>query len=254
MENNGDNNVSKGLSFLLKSVNNLGIDRLGTNGENSGDYRGEIASIIDHTLLKPSATEDDIKRVCREAIAYGFATVCINPFWLELTSRLLRNSTVKVCTVIGFPLGSNTIESKAFEARNSVTKGAEEVDMVINIGALKSQKYDIVKDDIKGVVDASGPLVKVKVILETCYLTDEEKIKGCVLAMEGGADFVKTSTGFGPGGATAYDVALMRKVVDGYVGVKAAGGIHSYEEAMEMVKAGATRIGASAGIKILKNI
>ncbi len=212
----------------------------------------DIASIIDHTLLKPDATEKDIKRICREALTYGFASVCINPFRVKLVSRLLQNSTVKTCTVIGFPLGSNAPEVKAFETRNAVMNGAEEVDMVINIGALKSGKYEEVKRDIEGVVKASGPHVMVKVILETGLLTDEEKIKGSVLAMEAGADFIKTSTGFGPGGATAYDVALMRKAVDGCLGVKAAGGIRSYEKTVEMLKAGATRIGASASVQIVK--
>lgn len=212
----------------------------------------DIASIIDHTLLKPDATEEDIRKVCEEALTYSFASVCINPFWVKLVSRLLQNSTVKTCTVIGFPLGANTPEVKAFETKNAVMNGAEEVDMVINIGALKSGKYQEVKRDIEGVVKASGPHVKVKVILETGLLTDEEKKKGSVLAMEAGADFVKTSTGFGPGGAIAYDVALMRKAVDGCLGVKAAGGIRSYEKAVEMVKAGATRIGTSASIDIVR--
>ncbi|MCK4575949.1 deoxyribose-phosphate aldolase [candidate division WOR-3 bacterium] len=251
MENKENGNVSKGLSFLLNNVKILGIDRVGTNGKDSENYK-EIGSIIDHTLLKPDATESDIKRVCEEALIYGFASVCVNPYWTKLVSRLLRNSSAKTCTVIGFPLGANVPDVKAFETRNAIINGAEEVDMVINIGALKSEQYDKVKADIEGVVKASGPLVKVKVILETSYLTDEEKIKASVLAMEAGADFVKTSTGFGPAGATARDVALMRKVVDGYLGVKAAGGIHSYEEAVEMIEAGATRIGASASIEIVR--
>ena len=212
----------------------------------------DIASIIDHTLLKPDATEKDIRKICEEALTYGFASVCVNPFWVKLTRQLLRNSSVKTCTVIGFPLGANAPEVKVFETRNVVMNGAEEVDMVINIGALKSGNYEEVKRDIEGVVKASGPHVKVKVILETGLLADEEKIKGSVLAMEAGADFVKTSTGFGPGGATAYDVALMRKAVDGCLGVKAAGGIRSYEKAVEMVKAGATRIGASSSIDIVR--
>lgn len=249
MDNERD--VSKGLAYLLNNVKLLGIDRVGTNGENSVQY-SEISSIIDHTLLAPDASETDIKRICQEALTYGFASVCVNPYWMKLVSTILRNSPVKSCTVIGFPLGSNTTVVKSFETRNAVTVGAEEVDMVINIGALKSGHYDRVKDDIVGVVKASGPLVKVKVILETSYLTDEEKVKASVLAMEAGADFVKTSTGFGPGGATARDVAIMRKVVDGYLGIKAAGGIRSYEKAIEMIEAGATRIGASAGIEIVR--
>ncbi len=213
----------------------------------------EIASMIDHTLLNADATEKDIRRVCHEAIRYGFATVCINPFWVPLVSTLLKVTAVKTCAVIGFPLGANNPEVKAFEAKNSVDNGAEEIDMVINIGALKSGKYEDVKRDIEGVVKASGPNVKIKVILETALLTDKEKIEACKIAMESGADFVKTSTGFGPGGATVKDVELMNKIVKGHLGVKAAGGIHSYQEAVKMVKAGATRIGASASIKILKN-
>jgi len=214
----------------------------------------EIASIIDHTLLQADAAEEDIKRICGEAITYGFAAVCINPFWVSLVNKLLTGSGVKTCAVIGFPLGANTIEVKVFETKNAVSNGAREIDMVINIGALKSGKDDDVKNDIEGVVRASGSDVKVKVILETALLTDEEKIKVCVMAMEGGADFVKTSTGFGPGGATVKDIALMKKVVDGTVGIKASGGIHSYEQAIEMLKAGATRIGASDSIQIVKKI
>ncbi len=248
-EENG--NVSKGLSFLLNNVKTLGIDRIGTNGKDSEHYK-EIASLIDHTLLRADVIEEDIKRLCEEALTYGFASVCVNPYWVTLVSRILHGSKVKVCTVIGFPLGANTAEVKAFETRNAVTAGAQEIDMVINIGALRGGKYEHVKRDIDLVVKASGPLVKVKVILETAYLTDEEKIKGSVLAMEAGADFVKTSTGFGLEGATARDVALMKKVVDGYLGIKAAGGIHSYEQAIEMIEAGATRIGASAGIQIVR--
>jgi len=214
----------------------------------------EIASIIDHTLLQADAAEEDIKRICGEAITYGFAAVCINPFWVSLVNKLLTGSGVKTCAVIGFPLGANTTEVKVFETENAVSNGAREIDMVINIGALKSGKDDDVKNDIEGVVRASGSDVKVKVILETALLTDEEKIKVCVMAMEGGADFVKTSTGFGPGGATVKDIALMKKVVDGTVGIKASGGIHSYEQAIEMLKAGATRIGASDSIQIVKKI
>ncbi len=251
MENDENGNVSKGLSFLLNNVKTLGIDRVGTNGEGCENYR-EIASFIDHTLLKADATEGEIKRLCEEALTYGFASVCINPCRLPLVRRLLYNTKVKVCAVAGFPLGANAAEVKAFEARNAVIAGAQEIDMVINVGCLRDGAYDEVKRDIDLVVKASGPLVKVKVILETAYLNDEQKIKGCVLAMEAGAHFVKTSTGFGPEGATAQDVALMKKVVDGFLGVKAAGGIKTYEKAIEMIEAGATRIGASAGIEIAR--
>jgi deoxyribose-phosphate aldolase len=251
MEDDENRDVSKGLAFLLNHVKTLGIDRIGTNGEDSGYYK-EIASFIDHTLLKPDAIEADIKRLCEEALTYGFASVCVNPCWVPLAHRLLYGTQVKVGTVIGFPLGANTSEVKAFEARTAISAGAQEIDMVINVGALRDGKYEAVKRDIDLVVKASGPLAKLKVILETAYLSDEEKIKGCVLAMEAGADFVKTSTGFGPEGATARDVALMKRVVDGFLGIKAAGGIHSYEQAIEMIEAGATRIGASAGIQIAR--
>ncbi len=221
--------------------------------KDSVSYR-ELASIIDHTFLGANATEDDIKRVCREALSYGFASVCINPFWVRFASKLLRNSKVKVCTVIGFPLGANTPEVKVFETENAIDNGAEEIDMVINVSALKSGKYEEVKRDIEGVVKAAGPNVKVKVILETGFLTDEEKIKGSVLAMEAGAHFVKTSTGFGPTNATSHDVALIKKAVKGSLGVKAAGGIRSYAQAVSMIKAGATRIGSSSSVQIVQKM
>ena len=212
-----------------------------------------IAKIIDHTLLKPEATRDQIVQLCREAREYGFAAVCVNPSYVKLAAELLRGSSVKVCSVVGFPLGATLPEVKAYEARRAIEEGATEIDMVINIGALKSGDLELVKRDIASVVDvchAKGALCKV--IIEAALLTDEEKVLACQLARAAGADYVKTSTGFGPGGATVQDVALMRRTVGPEMGVKAAGGIRSYEAAKSMVEAGATRIGASAGVKIVQ--
>jgi deoxyribose-phosphate aldolase len=213
----------------------------------------DLAGMIDHTLLKPDATPDQIAQLCFEARKYGFASVCINPTWVELCAKLLEGSPVKVCTVIGFPLGATPPEVKAFEAQNAIDHGATEIDMVINIGALKARDLELVAKDIRGVVVASharGAIVKV--ILEAVLLTDEEKTIACLLSKEAGADFVKTSTGFASGGATVHDVALMRKAVGPEMGVKAAGGVRTFEDAEKMVKAGATRIGASAGVKIIQ--
>jgi deoxyribose-phosphate aldolase len=211
-----------------------------------------LASLIDHTLLKPDATREDIERLCREAAQFGFASVCVNPNWVPLCRDLLKGSGVKVCTVIGFPFGSHLPDVKAYEARRAVEQGAEEVDMVINIGALKSKDYATVEKDIAGVVDAVGKNTVVKVILETAMLTREEKIMGSSLAKAAGADYVKTSTGFGGGGATVEDVRLMRETVGPEIGVKASGGIRTKEDVEAMVAAGATRIGASAGVKIVR--
>jgi deoxyribose-phosphate aldolase len=211
----------------------------------------ELAGMIDHTLLKPEATADQITKLCQEALQYQFKSVCINPFWVPLAAMLLKGSKVNVCTVIGFPLGSIPTEAKAEEVREAVRSGATEVDMVINIGALKSGQYDGVLHDIQAVVHAAKRSTVVKVILETGLLTDSEKVKACELAKEAGADFVKTSTGFGTGGATVEDIALMRKTVGEKMGVKASGGIRDYETAMAMIHAGANRIGASAGITIV---
>lgn len=209
------------------------------------------ASYIDHTLLKPEATEEQIKKICTEAKEYGFASVCVNPIWVSLASAELKNAIPKVCTVIGFPLGASTSETKAFETKDAIVNGADEIDMVINIGALKSKQYDIVENDIKAVVEAANSTL-VKVIIETCLLTDEEKIKACELSVSAGADFVKTSTGFSTGGATAEDVSLMRKTVGPKIGVKASGGVRSLEDLRSMIEAGATRIGASSGVMIVK--
>jgi deoxyribose-phosphate aldolase len=213
----------------------------------------ELAKMIDHTLLKPDATQDQVAQLCFEARKYGFASVCINPTWVELSAKLLEGSSVKVCTVIGFPLGATAPEVKAFETENAIGHGASEIDMVINIGALKARDLELVARDIRGVVNASharGAIVKV--IIEAALLTDEEKTIACLLSKEAGADFVKTSTGFASGGATVHDVALMRKTVGPEMGVKAAGGVRTYEDAEKMIQAGATRIGASAGVKILQ--
>jgi deoxyribose-phosphate aldolase len=211
-----------------------------------------LAGMIDHTLLKPDATRDQIKKLCYEAKKYGFASVCVNPSYVSLASELLKGTPVKVCTVIGFPLGATTPTTKAMETRDAIANGASEIDMVINVGALKSGDYDLVKKDIEAVVEAARGKALVKVILETALLTDEEKVKGCLLAKLAGADFVKTSTGFRPGGATVQDIMLMRKVVGEKMGVKASGGIRDYESTRKMIEAGANRIGASAGVKIVK--
>jgi deoxyribose-phosphate aldolase len=215
--------------------------------------RKSIASLIDHTLLKPNAVYEEIREVCEEARQFGFVSVCINPSLVPLAARFLAGSCVKVCTVVGFPLGATLPEVKAFEAEASILNGAQEIDMVINIGALKSKDFGVVEGDIRLVAGICHSRQAIcKVIIETAYLTDDEKISACSLAKAGGADFVKTSTGFGPGGASAKDVALMRGVVGGDVGVKASGGIRDLKTLQEMVESGATRIGASASVKILQ--
>jgi deoxyribose-phosphate aldolase len=219
----------------------------------TASYPHAIARRIDHTLLKPEATRPQIEKLCSEALTHGFATVCVNPAWVSLCARLLSGSDTGVCTVVGFPLGATLPEVKAYEASRVVAEGAREVDMVINVGALKSEDYPLVERDIKGVVEASrrcGALVKV--ILETALLSEDEKVKACVLSRVAGADFVKTSTGFGPGGATVADVALMRRVVGPRMGVKAAGGVRDLGAAQAMLEAGADRIGASVGVKIVQ--
>ncbi|TDT61870.1 deoxyribose-phosphate aldolase [Fonticella tunisiensis] len=213
--------------------------------------REYVASIIDHTILKPETTPEDVKKICREAKEYGFASVCINPCYVKLASEELKGSKVKTCTVIGFPLGASPSEVKAFEARKAIEDGAKEVDMVINIGMLKAREYDYVKKDIEAVVEAAKDKALVKVIIETCLLTDEEKVMACRLSKEAGADFVKTSTGFSKWGAKVEDVKLMRETVGSEMGVKASGGVHSFEDAVNMIEAGATRIGASSSLKII---
>lgn len=211
-----------------------------------------LARMIDHTLLKADATKDEVMKLLEEAKKYQFASVCINPTWVKTAAEFLKETPeVKVCTVIGFPLGATTSEVKAFETKNAIDNGATEVDMVINIGALKDGQYDLVEKDIKAVVEAAKGKALTKVIIETCLLTEEEKVKACELAVKAGADFVKTSTGFSTGGATVEDVALMRKTVGPEIGVKASGGVRSLEDAEAVVKAGANRIGASSGVKII---
>lgn len=212
------------------------------------------ASMIDHTLLKAEATKEPIEKLCAEAKEFGFASVCVNPTWVKYCSELLQNSNVLVCTVIGFPLGANTTAVKVFEAKDAIANGAQEVDMVINIGALKDQNFELVQSDIAAVVEAAKGSAIVKVIIETCLLTEEEKVKACELSVAAGADFVKTSTGFSTGGATAEDIALMRKTVGPELGVKASGGVRSLEDMQKMVEAGATRIGASSGVAIVKGL
>lgn len=211
---------------------------------------GDLAALIDHTLLKPDATEKDVRKLCEEAKQYGFASVCVNPSWVPLCAELLAGTPVKVCTVIGFPLGATTPTAKAIETRDAIANGANEIDMVINVGALKSGNDELVRQDIEGVVQAAHGKAMVKVILETALLSREEKIKACLLAKMAGADFVKTSTGFSSGGATVEDIALMRATVGPEMGVKASGGIRDRATAEAMVAAGATRIGASASVAI----
>ncbi|MEW4370815.1 deoxyribose-phosphate aldolase [Paenibacillus kandeliae] len=211
-----------------------------------------VAKLIDHTLLKADATQAEVAKLVEEAKKYEFASVCVNPTWVSFCAEQLKGTGVDVCTVIGFPLGANTPEVKAFEASNAIANGATEVDMVINIGALKDGNNELVERDIRAVVDAAKGKALVKVIIETCLLTDEEKVRASELSVKAGTDFVKTSTGFSTGGATPEDVALMRKTVGPDIGVKASGGVRSEEDLNAMVAAGATRIGASSGVKIME--
>ncbi|NQM55841.1 deoxyribose-phosphate aldolase [Streptococcus suis] len=210
----------------------------------------KLNKYIDHTILKPETTQEQVEKILSEAKEYDFASVCVNPTWVSLAAESLKDSDVKVCTVIGFPLGANTSAVKAFETKDAIANGADEIDMVINVGALKAGNDALVLDDIKAVVDASGDRL-VKVIIETCLLTDDEKVRACQLSKEAGADYVKTSTGFSTGGATVADVALMRKTVGPDMGVKASGGARSYEDAIAFIEAGASRIGASSGVAIM---
>ncbi|WP_409251416.1 deoxyribose-phosphate aldolase [Bacillus sp. SCS-153A] len=213
-----------------------------------------IAKMIDHTLLKADSTKDQVTKICEEAKEYNFASVCVNPGWVKYSAELLQGTDVKVCTVIGFPLGATTSETKAFETKDAIEKGATEVDMVINIGALKDGNDDLVKQDIQAVTEAAKGKALTKVIIETSLLTDEEKERACRLAVEAGTDFVKTSTGFSTGGATIEDIKLMRKTVGPDIGVKASGGVRSVEDAKNMIEAGATRIGASSGVQIVQGL
>mgnify|MGYP002642101688 FL=1 len=215
----------------------------------------EIAKMIDHTLLKQNATSAQIAQICNEAREYGFASVCVNPAHVRACAEMLSGAKPKVCTVIGFPLGASTSSVKSYETEVAINDGAEEIDMVINIGALKEGNDDLVRSDIEGVVKtAHAKNAIVKVIIETVFLTDAEKERACLLAKEAGADFVKTSTGFAGGGATVEDIALMRRVVGAEMGVKASGGVRTFEDAQAMIAAGATRLGASAGVKIVQGL
>jgi deoxyribose-phosphate aldolase len=219
------------------------------------DPRASVARVIDHTILKPEATADDVRRVCADARAYGFASVCVNPCWVALVAAELRGTPVKVCTVVGFPLGANATGTKMAETAAAIRVGAHEIDMVLNVGALRSGDHTTVANDIRavaGVAHASGAILKV--ILETALLNDEQKVRACEIAKAAGADFVKTSTGFGPGGATAADISLMRRAVGPDLGVKASGGIRTLEDLRNMLAAGATRIGASASVQIVEAI
>ena len=234
----------------VERIVDAGAERIGiVLGQSATAH--DWASLIDHTLLKPEATESDIKKLCAEAAEFGFASVCVNPGWVKKAATFLKGTGVPVCTVIGFPLGATLPDVKAYEARRSIFNGAGEVDMVINIGALKSGDDCLVEDDIKAVADAAHENhILCKVIIETALLTDDEKVRACLAAKNAGADFVKTSTGFAKGGATADDVALMRRTVGSELGVKASGGVKGIEDARAMFEAGATRIGASVGVKI----
>ncbi len=230
-----------------------GASRIGLAWGQSAAANPDVAKYIDHTLLKPEATRSEIEKLCQEARTYGFASVCVNPTWVKDCAFALYGSPVKVCTVIGFPLGATLTDVKAYETRRAIFDGATEIDMVLNIGALKSGDNETVKRDIHAVVEAAHDACAiVKVIMETALLTDEEKVRASLLAKEAGADFVKTSTGFSKGGATVADIELMRRSVGSELGVKAAGGVKDLDSAREMIAAGATRIGASAGVKIVQ--
>ncbi len=213
-----------------------------------------LARMIDHTVLKPNTELEQVKKVCREALEYNFASVCINPSFVKLVAEELKGSEVKVCTVIGFPLGATTTKVKKVETIEAIENGAQEVDMVINIGRMKDGDYDYVLNDIKAVVEAAKGKALTKVIIEACLLTNQEKKKVCEIAKEAGADFVKTSTGFSTGGATREDIKLMRETVGNEMGVKASGGVRKLEDALTMIENGATRIGASSSVEIIKGI
>ena len=231
-----------------------GVDRFGLRAD-PGVFPHGVASLIDHTLLKPEATQSDLDRLCAEARQYNFATVCVNPTWVQFCERSLRGAAARVCTVVGFPLGATLPEVKALEARRVIENGASEVDMVLNIGALKSNLYSLVHEDIEAVTSVCRHLGAIsKVIIETALLTDEEKVKAAVLVRAADADFIKTSTGFASGGATVADVALLRRVVGPDMGVKAAGGVRDLVSAKAMIDAGADRIGASVGVKIVREL
>jgi len=241
------NNLSKAVEYAWRE--NRASEQLFVEFEEKIPPKS-LATMIDHTLLKPEANWDDMRRLCQEAKDYQFASVCVNPFWVSWCAELLAGTPIPVCSVAGFPLGASATRIKAEEAQQAVSDGAKEIDMVLNVGALKAGKFELVHNDIQRVVEAIEP-AQCKVIIEACLLTDYEKVAACVIVREAGAHFVKTSTGFSTSGATIHDVSLMRRVVGTELGVKAAGGIRDYKTAIAMVNAGATRIGASAGVKIL---
>ena len=246
----GDDYCPSFCSADVQRIVDAGAERIGiVLGETATAH--DWASLIDHTLLKPEASEADIRKLCDEAAQFGFASVCVNPTWVKQAATFLRGTGVPVCTVIGFPLGATLPDVKAYEARRAIFNGAREVDMVINVGALKSGDDCAVEDDIREVSDAAHENgVLCKVIIETALLTDEEKVRACLAAKNAGADFVKTSTGFSKGGATVHDISLMRRTVGSALGVKASGGVKGIDDARAMFEAGATRIGASVGVKI----
>src|SRR5580692_846513 len=249
-----DLNCAEKCARKTRAVVDAGADRISC-GPAVVELEAGFAGLIDHTLLKPDASRDEIKKLCQEAAKFSFASVCINPWYVPLAAELLRGTKVKVCTVVGFPLGATLPQVKIYEAEQAIKLGAQEIDMVENIGALKSGRDEVVEQDIRGVVEAchrSGAICKV--ILETTLLTNDEKIRASIAAKNAGADFVKTSTGFASGGATAEDVALMRAAVGAGMGIKASGGIRTLDDVKKMVSAGATRIGASASVKIIEQV
>ncbi len=262
MSQNDKELVDKITSAVLSRLKSQGFSLTGEINQPSPDSKEIVllAKMIDHTLLNPDATKEQIKQLCDEAVEYGFASVCVNSGNVTLAYEYLKNTDIPVCCTIGFPLGATTTQTKVFEAKEAIENGAKEIDMVINIGALKSRDYDRVKSDIEEVVIAARGKASVKVIIETCLLKDEEKVKACEIAAEAGADFVKTSTGFSTGGATVEDIKLMREVVGPRMGVKASGGIGDYEDAQAMLDAGACtlgdsnlcRLGTSRSVKIVK--
>jgi deoxyribose-phosphate aldolase len=247
-----DRNCAEKCARKTRAVVEAGADRISC-GPSVVELESGFAGLIDHTLLKPDASRDEIRKLCQEAVRFGFASVCINPWNVPLAAELVHGTKVKVCTVIGFPLGATLSQVKIHEAEEAIKLGAQEVDMVINIGALKSGQDDVVQADIRGVVEAAhrgGAICKV--IFETSLLTVEEKVRAALASKRAGADFVKTSTGFSTGGATAEDVAIMRAIVGSEIGVKASGGVRTFDDVKKMVCAGATRIGASASVKIME--
>lgn len=236
--------------IAVKNILNSGADRVSAT-VGVVNVPADVASYIDHTLLKPEAVKSQFEQLCDEAVKYGFYSVCVNSCWADFCSRRLRGSDVKVCCVVGFPLGAADSRTKGFETRNAIENGASEIDMVINIGVLKSGDLDEVEEDIRHVLRACRSTTVTKVILETCLLTDDEKVLACEISKKAGADFVKTSTGFSKAGATVHDIALMRRVIGPEMGVKAAGGVRTFNDAKLMIGSGATRIGASASVKIV---